>query len=372
MRQIKSFVIAMFFGGMMLSGCKETVSEIKLDIEEATSNKENKLLIEEITENQIKYINGIIHIPNADIIDTLNYMVDKEMKLDYLNKIFPSFKSTEYYFSKALNDLYENDNTVDYINYLKGQYPNCIKIEMLADSSANVEYTHQAHDLAWLLNKNNQIVIDSALYTFYPYAQTIEYLQKLDEKPIFNIDDAQITWVSDNKVSIVFNQLKSLIKAPNMLVRGHRWDGKHRLQAALHVHNVYALPVRSKYDNQLNEWYMSQVKQLRVVFKQDRKMWYGWTKKPTNFSYELKMLYVSNYGGTWTDVFPQNWTGSWYGREDYLVIFDKRRRVYHGDRDGYKNLPTEKKDLHLTVSVDVKSGQVPEKFNLFYSNIEYK
>ena len=367
MKQFKFLTTVSIFLLVFFTAC-ENANIMK----EITNSQQADITLESSKCKHIKCINGILHVDNIDVLDSLSTTLADSAKLSYFDEFSSEFKSAACYYDNALNELYEKDNTNDLVNQLNKQYPKCIEIKMLPDSSVHLGYSHHAIRVAWLLNENNQVVIDSAIYTFARNKQTIEYLYEIKEKPDVFVENADIRWVSNNKVEIVFPQLKSLLNPPYMLVRGYKWSGKHRLQAALFLYPEVYYGGARKYDEGRREWYTKQWNILKICFKQDRKMWYGWTKKKTTFSYELKMLYVSNNGGTWNDNWPQNWTDSRYGKEGIMNIFNKERRVYHGnDKYGFDDLPEDQKEMQLTVSVDVKSGAVSTPFNLFYSNLEY-
>ena len=352
MIQTKSFIFAMFFGGMMLSGCEDS------DYSPIENTKDDN--------TNIQIIDGVVHIKDWNTIDSLNSYLNEDEKLDFFSIKSPSFKSANHYYNSALDDLYTNDNTPEFVNSIKNKYPECIILEMLPDSSADLSYTSGAYQLSWILNKNNQIVVDSIIYTFATSKQTIEFLQVPENKPIITAENANVAWVSDSKVEITRTTLKSILKPSGTLVRGHKWDGKHRLQAALTVHHNW-IGNHITYDKAKNLWNVRQSREIRVHFKQDRKMWYGWTKKPTNFTYSLQNLKINNIGGVWSDgAIPS--TTKMYGREGNLLVTSKKRTHTSYFNPNSRDLPKSTYNLVFSISVDVKSGQVPSWFNLSYSN----
>ncbi len=363
MHKLKSFILIMLFGVILLWGCERSITDEIAPAKE----KENDIC----SSPGPDFINtgDLLHFKNWKTVENLSTSLNEDEKLNYFNESPSSFKSAAYYYDKALSDLYENDNTLAFVNQLKTKYPGCIKIEMLPDSSANLVFTSNARSLTWILNQNNQVIVDSAVYTFNAGKQTIEFLRELKEKPVFDTDGANVVWVSDNKVEITTSTLKSLISTPGTrLVRKHKWNGKYRLQAALSIEHLW-VGNPTTYNKKLNKWQTRQIRRLWVHYKQDRKMWYGWTKKPTTFQYKVKSLRVRDFSGAWVDIDkPPFLEGSFYGREKQLPILTKKRTVDHYNPDRYK-LPTYLKNLVFSISVDVKSGQVPLWFNLSFSNL---
>ena len=354
---------------------------LTLQLSSCSKSDDMKIINEEevdIIEKDITVKNGVLKLKNWDIVNHLKETLTDQEKINFLATQCMTLNSAAYYYHCAETDLCENVNTIDLANKLNEKYPSCINISIEDDGSSYLKYTSEMPSLAWLLNENNQVIIQNVLYTFDENKQTLKFPNELKQKPSFDSRNVTVNWIDNQTVEFTKKKLKSLISPTGMVLRKYAWNGKYRLQAALAV-NELRIASYKKYHDDKGKWETRRGIEASLEFKQDKKNWLGWWRVKTNASYKAHKLRVWSLIGEWQadDVFEYpldvengidyTYSGKKYASSGYWYLFSLARIIYHDEEDYYENLLQIHKCARLHINLKVESFKVPDGFHMIYA-----